>query len=150
MKIKTFIKTKRNRKWKIPQISLERQTMCFSSYKCRKFKERLRWVGARKRKKRAFFVPFFLSKRIFRTCILLHIKKHCFKHICCFFWKSSKDFSASLIKITTYKMLDINVLSNYKKALKKAIVKSTYFSMLRQKTWALLQIEIKAEIGHIP
>ena len=127
MKIKTFIKTKRNRKWKIPQISLERQTMCFSSYKCRKFKERLRWVGARKRKKRAFFVPFFLSKRIFRTCILLHIKKHCFKHICCFFWKSSKDFSASLIKITTYKMLDINVLSNYKKALKKSDCKKHLF-----------------------
>ena len=51
-----IIKTKRNRKWKIPHTGLERRTMCFSSYKNRKLKVKLWWVWARERKKRAFFV----------------------------------------------------------------------------------------------
>ena len=55
---------KRNRKWKIPQKFLEIGTSCFSSYKC-EWKVKLWWVGARERKKRTFFVPFILSKRIF-------------------------------------------------------------------------------------
>ena len=85
---KTLIKTKRNRKWKIPQT--ERQTLCFNSYKNRKLKVKLWWAGARERKKRAFFVPFILSERNFFKIyvlsqyivywihfqdILLHIKK---------------------------------------------------------------------------
>ena len=64
-KISTLIKTKRNRKWKIPHIVLERRTLCFSSYKNRKLKVKLWWVGAHKRKERTYFVPliyyFFLS-----------------------------------------------------------------------------------------
>ena len=51
-----IIKTKRNRKWKIPHTGLERRTMCFSSYKNRKLKVKLWWVWARERKKRGFFV----------------------------------------------------------------------------------------------
>ena len=42
-----------------------------SSYKNRKLKVKLQWVGARKRKKRAFFVPFILSERnFFNICVL--------------------------------------------------------------------------------
>ena len=70
-KKKTLIKVKRNRKWKITHIVLERRTLCFSSYKNRKLKVKLWWVGARKRKKRAFFVPFILSEgNFFNICVL--------------------------------------------------------------------------------
>ena len=69
--------------------------LCFSAYNNRKLKVKLLWVGARKKKKREFFVPFILSKiiffyicvlsqcivywiHIFRTNILLYIKKRYF------------------------------------------------------------------------
>ena len=108
----TLIKTKRNRKWKIPHTVLERRTLCFSSYNNRNLKVKLWWVRARERKKRAFFAPFILSKGKFfkicfislysvlntlseRTCFYLS-KKHYFVHFCCLFWKSSKAFSVSL------------------------------------------------------
>ena len=39
--IKTLIKTKRNRKWKIPHTLLERQTLGFSPYKNRELKVKL-------------------------------------------------------------------------------------------------------------
>ena len=54
-----------NWKWKIPHTALERRTLCFSSYKNCKLKVKLWWVGARERKKRAFFVPFILSESNF-------------------------------------------------------------------------------------
>ena len=65
----TLIKTRRNRKWKIPQTVLERWTMCFSSYQNRKLKEKLWWVEARKGKKNAFFVTFILSQGFFFTFV---------------------------------------------------------------------------------
>ena len=65
------MKTKRNRKWKIPYTVLERRNLCFSSYKSRKLKEKLWWIGARKGKKKAFFVPFILSEETFlNICVL--------------------------------------------------------------------------------
>ena len=66
-KKKTLKKLKWNEKWKIQHTLLERQTMC-RLYKNRKSKEKLLWVVARERKKRAFFIPFILSKGNF--CIL--------------------------------------------------------------------------------
>ena len=51
-----------NWKWKIPHTVFERQNLCFSSYKNRKLKVKLWWLGARERKKRAFFLPFILSE----------------------------------------------------------------------------------------
>ena len=68
-KILTLIKTERNRKSKIPHIVLERRTLCFNSFKNHKLKIKLRWVGARERKKRAFFLPFILSEWIFLTFV---------------------------------------------------------------------------------
>ena len=56
-----FNKNRKDWKWKI----------YFSSYKNRKLKVKLRWVRARERKKRAFFVPFILSEgNIFNICVL--------------------------------------------------------------------------------
>ena len=70
-KIQTLIKTKRNWKWKIPHTVLERRILCFSSCKNCNLKAKLWWVGARGRKKRAFFVPFILSKEnLFKICVL--------------------------------------------------------------------------------
>ena len=50
---------------------LERWTLCFSSYKNRKLKVKLWWVGACKREKRAFFVPPIYSEGNFlNICVL--------------------------------------------------------------------------------
>ena len=69
-----ILKTKRCRKWKIPHTVLARQTLCFTSYKNRKLKIKLRWVGARKRKKRGFFVPFIVSEGNFlKICVYLNV-----------------------------------------------------------------------------
>ena len=57
--------TERNQKSKIPHIVLERRTLCFNSFKNRKLEIKLRWVGARERKKRVFFYRLFLSKEFF-------------------------------------------------------------------------------------
>ena len=65
------MKWKRNWKWKIPHTGLERETLCFSSYKKGKLKVKLWWFVARERKKRAFYVPFILSKgNFFNICVL--------------------------------------------------------------------------------
>ena len=62
---------KRNPKWKIPHTALERQTLCFSSYKNSKLKVKLWWVGSRDRRKRSFFVLFILSKgNFFNICFI--------------------------------------------------------------------------------
>ena len=69
-----MIKTKWNRKRttsKNPTHSLERQTLCFSSYKNCKLNIKLWWVGARERKKKEFFVPFiFCEGNFFNICVL--------------------------------------------------------------------------------
>ena len=65
------LKSKRNQNWKIPHTVLERRNLCFSSYKNRKLKVKLWWFRACKRKKKALFVAFILSKRkFFNICIL--------------------------------------------------------------------------------
>ena len=110
-KTETLIKAKQNRKWKIPHKVLER-TLCFSSYKNRKLKVKLRWVGARGRKERAFLVPFILSEwNYFNICVLsqcivhwIHFQNiHIFTYqktilhtLFSFFKKSSQAFSVSL------------------------------------------------------
>ena len=83
-KIKTLIKTKRNRKWKIPHTVLERRALCFNSCKNRKLIVKLWWVRARKRKKRAFlyrlfwilseYTYFYISKNITSYTFLLVFK----------------------------------------------------------------------------
>ena len=52
-------------KWKTPNTILERQTLCFSPYKNCKLKVNWRWLGARKRKKRAFFCTVYVVERNF-------------------------------------------------------------------------------------
>ena len=96
----------------IPHAVLERQTLCFSSYKNHKLKVKLRWLGTHGWKKKAFFVPFILSEGnlfnrfILSQCVVYGIH---FQDIYTFtyqtllstrFWlflKSSKAFRVSLI-----------------------------------------------------
>ena len=60
-----------NQKWKILPTILNRWTMCFSSYKNSELKVKLRWVGARERKKRGFSGMFDLSEgSFFNICVL--------------------------------------------------------------------------------
>ena len=82
---------KQNRKWKIPHTVLdERQSLCFSSYKNRKLKIKLWWVGAGESLCRLFCpkgiflilaAPFLnvltwkCIEYIFRICIILRTKK---------------------------------------------------------------------------
>ena len=95
-----FNKNETESKMEIPHTVSERRTLCYSSCNNRKIKGKLWWVGARKRKKRPFFVPFILFEGnllrfmlylkveciecIFRIYIHLHIKKHHFIHFCLF------------------------------------------------------------------
>ena len=54
-----------------PTNSFRKTNLCFSSYENPKLKVKLWWVGARERKKRAFWVPFILSEEIFfNICVL--------------------------------------------------------------------------------
>ena len=50
-------------------IFLERQNLCLSSYKNRKLKIKLWWVGACERKKKAFFATLTLSEGNFLTFV---------------------------------------------------------------------------------
>ena len=97
------LKTKRNRRWKIPQTVLKRRTLCFSPYNNQKLKVKLWWVEA-------FFYRLFWPKwqwKFLNICVLaqcvaqcivywmyflnIHTftyKKHCFIHFCCLFLKS--------------------------------------------------------------
>ena len=70
-KIQILIKTKRNRKWKILDTVLEKQTLCFSSCKNHKLKVKLLWAGARE-KERTYFLYrlFFLKEFFFKICVL--------------------------------------------------------------------------------
>ena len=93
------MKTKANRKWKIPHTPLEKRTLCFSSYKNRKLKVKLWWDRAHERKKRVFFEPFILSEgNFFKTDSIYNVlnTKHYFIQISCLFLKLPKAFSVSL------------------------------------------------------
>ena len=122
-----LIKTKRNLKWKTPDIVLERLALCFSSYKTRKLKVKLWWVGGRKRKKRAFFVPFILPDgNFFKNCvlsqclvywvhsqnILTFTNQKILLH-CCLFLKSSKAFSVSLNSFVIFLVWSFLNMSNF-------------------------------------
>ena len=67
-----FNKNATESKTENPHAVLERRTLSFSSYKNRKLKVKLWWVGARERKKRAFFVPFTLS--VFTFVFYLNVR----------------------------------------------------------------------------
>ena len=71
------MKTKRERIWKISHTLLERQALSFSSYKHRELEVRLRWVGTRERRKRAFFVSLILpGGTFFDICALFQCLVH--------------------------------------------------------------------------
>ena len=122
---------KRNRKWKISYTFLERRTLCYRSYKNRKLRVKLRWVGARKRKKRIFFVPFILSEgNFFNIYILCQYivywiqfqNIHTFKYqrtllhtLFCLFLKSSKAFIIFLTWITV--ILKILIVINFREGI---------------------------------
>ena len=69
-----LIKAEWNWKWKIPHTVLERCTLCFSSYKNRKLKVKLWWVGGRKRKEGIFCTVYFVRRNFFKICVLSHCK----------------------------------------------------------------------------
>ena len=64
----TLIKTRRNRKWKIPLIHLERWG--FTSYKNRELKVKLQGVRAREIKKECISYKAYFVRRIFLTFVL--------------------------------------------------------------------------------
>ena len=85
---------RQNRKWKIPHSYVEMNHV--------KLKAKLWWVGARERKKSAFFVKFLSQCIVYWTNFKniysknkKHIEKH-FEQFCCLLLKSLKVFSAFL------------------------------------------------------
>ena len=58
-KYKVLIKTRRNRKWKIPHTDLEGWTICFSPYKNCELNVKPWWVVARRKKKGCIFYSIF-------------------------------------------------------------------------------------------
>ena len=114
-KMQTFIKTKRNWKWKIPHTPLGRWTLCFRSCKNCKLKVKLWRVGARERKNSVFcnvsLFCFLSAGYFFSICVLsvssvlsklseyiyFYLSKNITSYFfCCFFLKSSNAFSVSL------------------------------------------------------
>ena len=99
-------------------IVLQRQTLCFISYKNPKLKVEQWWIGARERKKRAFFVPCILPEGIFfKICVLFQYivyqinfqNIHTFiyqktlpLHFCCLLLKWSKAFITYLFLFITH------------------------------------------------
>ena len=56
---------KRNRKWKIPHMVLERRALCLSSYKNRKLKvKQISW-SSRKKKEGIFCTAYFVRRKFF-------------------------------------------------------------------------------------
>ena len=114
------MKTKRNWKWKITHIDLERRTLFFSSCKNRQLKVKLWWVGVGKRKKSLCFAPFLLSEEILFKCIVYwrHVQNiHAFTHpqilldtLFYLFLKSSKAFSVSLNHSLNVGLININLI----------------------------------------
>ena len=94
---KNIIFNKNQKESKIPHTVLERRTLCFSSYKNRKLKVKLWWVGARERKKRAFFVPFILSEgNFFNICVLSQ---------CIVYWIHFQNIHTFTYFVTFHKLL---------------------------------------------
>ena len=58
------MKTTRNRKLKLSRLLSERWTLCFSSYKNRELKVKLRWAGAHE-KKTPFFITFVVYLNVY-------------------------------------------------------------------------------------
>ena len=88
---------------------LERQILCFSSYKNRILKVKLWWVGARE-KKRAFFVRFILIERNF--CVLFQWIAYWihFQNIHTFTWQ--KTFLYKLL------LLDFKIVESLQRILR--------------------------------
>ena len=95
-----FNKNQAKSKMKNPKHTLlERRTLCFSSYKNRKLKIKMRWVGARERNKEHYLLRLYCQKGIslrfvLSRCIVYWIH---FENICNFtsqktftVWKVSK------------------------------------------------------------
>ena len=115
-KIQILIKTKTNRKWKILDTVLEKQTLCFSSCKNHKLKVKLLWAGAREKERTYFLYRLFFSKEFFfKICVLsqcilywIHFQNiHTFTYqkrlihtLFCLFLKSLEAFTVYLTGIT--------------------------------------------------
>ena len=122
-----FNRNETESKMENPTPVLERKTLCFSSYKNRKLKVKLLWVGAHEIKKRAFFVRFILSEGnsfyicVSSQCIVYWIqfqniytftyKKILLHTFFCLFSKSWKVFSVSLKRVSSDSPSDEEVSS---------------------------------------
>ena len=113
-KIKILIKTKRNWKWKIPHIVLERQTLCLSLYKSRTLKLKLQWVGARERKRGHFLSRlFYLKEAFFKIWVISQCIVHWihFQNIHAFTYKKTLLHAILLLVFKIFENLKSNHLA---------------------------------------
>ena len=105
----TFIKTRRNRNWKIPHTILERQTLCFSWYKNRELKVKLWWVGGHERKKSTFLVTFILFKgHFFNICVLPQCLVYCI-----YFYISKVIHTLLLLVLKSSKVFNVSLSNTF-------------------------------------
>ena len=106
-----FNKNETESKMKNPTHNFKTRTLCFSSYKNHKLKVKLWWVGARTRKKRAFFVPFTLCEGIFfNICVLSQCVVY-WIHWCSEIWSFVKDqlFNCSFFRTNSDSLVFDNI-----------------------------------------
>ena len=129
----------------LTQSFLERYTMWFSSYKNCELKLKLWWVGARERKKRAYFVTVVLSEgNFFNISVLSQFilywinfqniynftyQKTLFHTLLLLVFKMSKAFSVSL-KLTSHDILHYLESADLSKSFSQLIV--SIFTFLNQ------------------
>ena len=101
----TLVKMKRNRKCKIPHTVLERRTLCFSSYKNRKLKVKLWWVGAREKKGGYFLYYFFWCSYRLPRCHFSQAISPCLRRTSCSYHVTYMFLSSTLYSCLNVKGL---------------------------------------------
>ena len=104
------------------QVS-ERRTLCFSSYKNRKLKVNLWWVGVCERKKLASFVPFFFTQRKFFLTFVFYLYWIYFQNIHTFTYQKTLLYKLFCLFLKFVKSLQCIL----KKYLRNVWATLTYF-----------------------
>ena len=117
---KSLTNTRGNQKWKIPHTVLERWTMCFSLNKNCELKIKLWWVGARDRKKSAFFATFILLER--------HFFNIWFLSQCIVYWINFRNIYTFTCKTLPHTLL-LLIFKNVKSL--QCILKGIYINLNR-------------------
>ena len=100
--------------------------LCFSSYKNRKLKVKLWWVGARERKKRGMFVPFILSKGNF---VKVRVLSQCV--LCWIYFQNIHTFAYKETLLHTFLLLAFKTVESLQRIIKFALIRIINFHVVK-------------------